>query len=231
MNRRSKTLAVIGIFVIVASILILSICISDRTGLTTAAICFLLWAEVIFFVSGILVEIVADKGEPIITRTAWYFIGSIYSGAVFLLSLANLANHSAQHHWFWAVQIGLAAAALAALFLYSSISKGIRGRNRKAENDLASFESMVTKLAVLSERVADSEQAVLLKQLSEELRYTDATVVTDSDAAIRRAISVIEREIEKSESDLDVISSNTKAIQSAVKERAIQSRSHKRGRV
>lgn len=231
MNNRSKTFAAIGAIAIIATVTICLICIKDWSGLTTLAFVFLLWAEVVFFGSGMLVERISAKSEGIITSSSWYIIGSVYSGIVFLLSLFNLGNHSTQSKWFWMIQIILIAVTLIALFLFSSVSKEVHRANNKTESLLNSFSSTVSRLALLSERVTDVDQATLLKKLSEELRFTDATAVVEADTKIENAVSAIELEIEKSSPDSSAIENSIAAINSAIKERKVQLTTAKRGRI
>ena len=84
-------------------------------------------------------------------------------------------------------------------------------------------------MLILSEKVSDNDQATLLKKLSEELRFTDVTAVVEADAKIENVLSVIEMEIEKSSPDSSVISDKITAINSAIKERKVQSATTKRG--
>ena len=132
MNRRGKTFSAVGAIVLIATIVITCICVGNWKGLTTPAFIFMLWSEIAFFGSFVLVEVISEKGQGIITRSIWYTIVSVYSGIVFILSIINLGNHSTEYKWFWVVQILLLSVGLAILFIGSSASKSMRQANDKA---------------------------------------------------------------------------------------------------
>lgn len=231
MNNRLKALAVVGGIAIVTTIVVCLLSIDNWSGTTIPAFIFLLWAEIAFFGCGILVERISGKGDAIITRSSWYIIGSIYSCIVFTLSLLNLGNHNAPSKWFWVIQILLFAVALIFLFVFSSVSKGVHRNNDQTTKVITSFSNNVSRLALLSEKVNDNDQSALLKKLSEEFRFTDSTAVVEADTKIERAISSIELEVEKNSPDQSVISICISEINSAIKERKIQTSISKRGSI
>lgn len=231
MNRRGKTFAGVGAIVLVATIAIACICIENWKGLTTLAFIFLLWSEIAFFGSSVFIEIISTKGQGIITRSIWYTIVSVYSGIVFILSIINIGNHCTDCKWFWVIQIILFTVGLASLFIGSSASKSVRKSNDRMNNKLAMFNDTLIKIRMIADRLQDNDQAYQLRNLAEELRFSDATVTVDADSKIEKAVSALDIELQKDEPKLGEISSLIIDLNSAINERKTQIKSIKRGTI
>lgn len=195
MNRRSKTILVSGVISLIATIIVSLICINDWSGLTGWAFVTMLWSDVALFGGLVFVEWSAEKSGQIITRSSLYAIIVAYAIINFLISIfyMTLAKEAATS--FAVVQVVILAVASVGIVISLAASKGVQISNEHTAKAVENAEAMIERLNKLALCPEYERFASVLKNASEDLRFTDISKSVAEDAEISNVISTIEVEI------------------------------------
>ena len=232
MKRRSITISISGVIVLLATIIISAICIDDWSGLTGWAFSAILWSEIIFFCGLVFVEWIAERTEQIITRASLYVILSAYAIINIPGSILYIAFYKDACTSFAVVEVALLSLAAVAIVVSLATSKSIRQSNEKTMNAVATIEAMVERLNKLAIAPECKVYSSALKKVSEDLKFTDISVSVPEDAEIDGAISSIEvAVISESENATETIKEALIRLNSLISKRKISTSSCKKGRI
>lgn len=199
MNRRSKTILVSGVISLVATIIVLLICINEWSGLTGWAFFAMLWSEVVLFGGLVFVEWLAEKSEQIITRLSLYVIITAYAVINFLISIFYMTVAKEATTSFTVIQVVILAVASVGIVISLAASKAVQRSNEHTAKAVENAEAMIERLDKLALCPECNRFASTFKKMSAELRFTDISKTVAEDAEISNVISIIEGEIDSTD--------------------------------
>lgn len=195
MNRRSKTILVSGVILLIATIIVSLICIDDWSGVTGWAFVTMLWSEVVLFGGLVFVEWFSEKSEQIITRSSHYVIIAAYAVINFLISIFYMTLLKEATTFFAVVQVVILAVASVGIVISLAASKGVQRSNEHTVKAVENAEEMIERLNKLALCPECDRFASTLKKMSDDLRFTDISKTVAEDTEISNVISTIEVEI------------------------------------
>lgn len=222
-----------GAITILATVFALALCVKEWSGVAFLYAIFMIWAELALFLGLCFVERAAVKTEQVVFRASYYVILLVYSGAVFLLTLMFFLHGMHGLPLFLTLQ--LLFMAVAALFLlgFYYISRGIRRSNLGTGRAVAQLDSFVSRFRLLAESDQAGEYAATFQKLADELRFTDASVMTEADQKIEQVLSEVEVEFtNQSEGQpAEWISGKLRELHSLVAKRKIETQAVQKGKI
>lgn len=232
MNIRGKTISISGVIILIATIIIATLCIDDWSRLTVLAFSTMLLTEIVFFGGLIFIEWISEKTEQLITRSSLYVLLSFYLVISILLSILYMVFFKEATTSFVIIQVILLAIITIAIMVSLAVSKSIYKSNEKTMTTLTSVEEMITRLNKLAALPKCAVYSSAIKKLSDNLRFTDVSVNVPEDAEIDGAISTIEIEATiENEDAAETIKETLIHLNSLIAQRKVTSSAAKKGRV
>ncbi len=232
MNRRSKTAFAVGTIAVVATIAISVICVDSWTGLTGWAFAAMLWSEILFFGGLIFVEWIAGRTQQIMTRSALYVLLSAYAIVNIPICIAHMVFFKEGAASFAVIEMILLAAAAIAILIFLSASKSVHQTDQKTMTNCMNAEAMIARLDKLASSPKCGSCASTLKELRNELKFTDISSTVSEDAEIANAIRTIETELSREGCGSDeTIQKTLILLDSLIAQRRISVRASKQSKI
>lgn len=231
MNRRSKTILFSGSTVLIATIVTTLLCIKSWNKMSFATTAFTIWAELSFFLILLTIEHMSRWAEQVFLRSSLLAVSFLYSCFAIIVSLVFLNILPQAFTAFWVVQILLLMISAVLFFVICAASKSIRAVNDRTAHAVTQTESMMRRLDMLAASVNNRDTASALRALSDQLRYTDVSVVVSADTDIEKEISSLETEYlkENNVQTADAISKTITALNSLIAKRKLETAAAKEG--
>lgn len=229
LNRRTTVLSLTGIIIFIATILIYVI--SGRSLFflhSWIGFIFLLISEIIFFAGLIGIEYLSKTREQIIIRAGGGTVIVIYSLLAFALSFVFMRMPFWSINKFLSVQILMFAVAFVLVLVFIYTSKSVSLDSVQILSAQAKIKEMEDRLKLLAAEKVYGKQ---IGELAEGLRFSDVTAVVEADTQIEEDIKELELELSKEEYDGKKIEELIQGISMSIKERKIQVRNRKPGRI
>lgn len=232
MNRKSKTILIIGVVTLLATVIVSLICIGDWQGLTVWAFAAMLWSEVVFFGGLIFVEWLSQKTEQIIARSSLYTVIAAYAVINFLISIFYMTLLKESNTSFAIVQIVMFAVAAVCIVIALAISKNVHKANEHTMKAVENAEAMIERLNKLALCTECGQFASMFKKMSDDLRFTDISKAVAEDAEISNVISAIEVELgNMNESSCEKIKIASVRLNTLISQRKISANKINKGKI
>lgn len=233
MNRRSKTFLIAGMITLFVSVISMMICVKDWFGIRPLAAAFVVLVEAGLFGGLALVERMAVNTEQVLFRTSCYVVIPAYAAVSCVLSLIFLSFLPYAAVSYIVLQMLIMAIAMIILLAFYSFSISTHRSNTKTLDSVMLIDSFVKRLDSLASTCGSEAYALTLKQISEDLRFTDTSSRIPLDAEIDLAISALEAQYEKDVDDrpAEAIDQALTALHALVSKRKIEVAALRKGRI
>ncbi len=225
LNNRAKAFLICGILFIIATIIIFVI--ANDNGMNSykwIGLTFMLCVEFILFGGLILIEMLANKSEQIITRAGNGTVLVIYFAVSFLVSLVFLNMQNTKI--FLIIQIILLVMLVILETVLIVAGKSIYNNNKKVLEGVSTVKEMINSLDTIN---VDENYKKQIDKIKEDLKYSDVSMAVPSDNDIMENILCLEKEFLKDEMDDDSIKAIINSIEMLIKRRKIQVKNNKLG--
>lgn len=228
MSRRFKVLLIIGGIAFFSTIAIYAIIHPIAFPSTILGLCFLLYAESIFFGGAALIDFWSTKISKLLL---WSGIGiplSIYSTVVFISSLVFISAHTTVVRGFWVLQIVFFVIFAAICLIVGNFSIGAKMRDGKMLDSEGTIRYNIEQLLLIREQI---EKKTDVDKLIDGLRFSDTSVTADADVEIKDAIIDLKSLVQSEEASEDGFSKAVQSISFLIKKRNLQIRNLKHGNI
>lgn len=226
MSRRSKVSLAIGVIVFLATMGIYAVIHPMIFPSAIVGLCFLLYAEVVFFGGFVLIDFWSRKSSKLML---WPGIGvplSIYAVIVFISSFVFINAHTTNLQGFWILQIVLFVIAAAICLIVGSFSIGAKEKEEKVLNAERTVQYTIDQLLLIKEQ---TDKKADIDKLIDGLRFSDVSVAVDADVEICDAIAALQSIVQSTETDGDEFSRAVQSIEFLIKKRKLQANASKQG--
>lgn len=233
MNRQRKTLLISGTITLVISLVIMVLSIKDWVGVSPIAAVFLIWAEIALFGGLIFMEKIRSQTEQVILQASYLTLLPIYSVITAVLSIIFIIQFNDEWKIFIIVQLIILGVTAILLIVFYSASKGVYDSNVNTMHAIEQTSAYVSRLNLLAVSAGEEEYGLLLKELAEDLRFSDTCTIVSTDTTIDGIISEIELEFSK-ETILrseKLIQKECRMLSTLIKKRKIMVSSVKKGKI
>ncbi len=233
MNRRSKTLLILGGIVILVTIIISILCIKDWSGLTPFTFAVMLWAEAVLFAGLVVVENIVENTEQVMLRSSYTVLLTIYSATSFIVAIIFLIGFKQAIIAFSIIQLLLLAAIAIVLIVFYTASKGVGNANQRTMAAVVKTDNLINRLNKMAVSDEGKKYASTLSKLSDDLRFTDTSSIAPEDEDIDCAASIIEMELVKPTEEVsdDKIRDCLLKLNSLIAQRKLSVSAGKKGRI
>ena len=228
MSRRSKISLIVGGIVLLATIAIYAVIRPTVFPSTIWGLCFLIYAEIVFFGGFVLVDLWSRKSSKILT---WSGIGvplSIYAAIVFVSSLVFMGTHTEVVQGFFVLQIILLVAAAVICIIIGSFSAGAKKRDESVLKAERTVQRAIDQLTLIREQ---TDKKAEIDKLIGGLRFSDTSATVDADADLRGAITALQSIVTAEKTSEDEFSSAIQNIELLIRKRNMQTRISKQGSI
>ncbi len=233
MNRQRKTLLISGTITLVISLVIMVLSIKDWVGVSPIAAVFLIWAEIALFGGLIFMEKIRSQTEQVILQASYLTLLPIYSVITAVLSIIFIIQFNDEWKIFIIVQLIILGVTAILLIVFYTASKGVYDSNVNTMHAIEQTSAYVSRLNLLAVSAGEEEYGLLLKELAEDLRFSDTCTIVSTDTTIDGIISEIELEFSK-ETILrseKLIQKECRMLSTLIKKRKIMVSSVKKGKI
>ena len=226
MSRRSKILLIIGGVVFLATIAIYSIIHPGVFPSTVLGLCFLLYAEIVFFGGLALIDFCSRKSSGLLLWSGAGIPIGIYAVVVFLSSLVFISTQTIVIQGFLVLQIVLLVIAAAICLIIGSFSNGVKKRDEKELEAGRTVQHAIDRLMLIREQ---TDKKADVDRLIDGLRFSDTSVTVDADAELGDAIAALQSPAAEKETGEDEFARALQGIEFLIKRRNLQTRVSKQG--
>lgn len=231
MDRRIKRLALCGVIVFLLTLLLGMTNIRDWSGVTITAMLFALWSPIALVGGLIFVETQAEKTAQLFFRVGCSITIMAYGSITYVTSFLFIAFFKERVSLFFTIQLILLAATAILCIAFHIIAKGSKERTQPVLQARLQMEDYINRLNLLKDDVSQEEQAGLLGELADRLRFTDLSTLVPVDDEIDYTISSLKIELMKhsnhqSKEKIDVLFGH---LNSLISQRALDVNATKRG--
>lgn len=232
MKTRKNSILISACITFIATILITIFCVNDWSGITPLAFSMILWSELVFFGGLIIIEKVSDTTEQIISRSTLSTLFSSYFIVNVIFSIVCIVLFKESITTFAVIEILLFAILAIGIVASLAISKGVYNSNTKTMNSVESVEGLINRLNKLAVLPECESYSAILKKSSDDLRFTDISVIVSEDKEIDEVISSIEIAVaNKDKLDDEQINSKMISLNSLIERRKISTSQCKKGNI
>lgn len=232
MSRRNKTIVAVGLIVLMATVIIATLCIDDWSGITGWAFGTMLWSEIAFFGGLMFVEWIAEKSEQIITRSTLYTLLSLYAFINIFISILYISAFKEATTSFVIIQVILFAVTAITILVSLTVSRSVYLSNAKTMGAANNAEALIERLNKLALSPACEKYAPAIEKLSNDLRFTDISESVPEYAEISDTISSIElASIDESENASEAVSKAFIRLNSLIAKRSLSVGATKKGKI
>lgn len=196
LNKISKIYSIIGSLVVLGTIVI-----SILTGQNYSNISkwigtfFILLSEVIFFVVLIGIEAVSEKASQIILRAGCGISVSIYTIISIASSLMYIFMNTNKVKKFIMIQFVLLITATIFILIFLVASQCVKEKDAELVDTAKILEGMINNLKSLKEQYPQYRKE--LRELEENLNFTDLSMTSEVDSDIKEEINQLEINLKK----------------------------------
>lgn len=226
MGRRSKILLITGGVVFLATIAIYSIIHPSVFPSTVLGLCFLIYAEIVFFGGLALIDFFSRKSSGLLLWSGAGVPIGIYAVVVFLSSLVFISTQTIAIQGFLVLQIVLLVIAAAICLVTGSLSIGAKKRDEKELEAGRTVQYAIDRLMLIREQ---TDKKADVDRLIDGLRFSDTSVTVDADAELGDAIAALQSPAAAEETGEDEFSKALQGIEFLIKRRNLQTRVSKQG--
>ena len=199
---RSKSAAIAGSIALITTFIVVLLLGKEWNTVSTISYIFILFSEFVFFGSFILADRLAKNSKQPITRSIFGVMLSIYALLVFVISLYFfLKSPEDGLKYFIIIQIFLIAIVAIILVITYNTSKTVNEKDTKTMAQVNSLLDSCNRLKALAQTVDDKDLSKTIKNLAEDLYFTNLSEASTADAAIEDLVSALEIEAEKDSPD------------------------------
>lgn len=218
LNKISKIYSIIGSLVVLGTIIAFILTGENYSNISKwIGTFFILFSEVIFFAVLIGIEIVSKNASQIILRAGCgvsvliYTIISIASSLIYIFMNTNKVKK------FIMIQFVLLITATIFILIFFVASQCVKEKDDKILETAKILESMINKLNLLKDKYPKYNKE--LKELEENLNFTDLSMASEVDSDIKEEIEQLEMNLKKNDEssyieeliiDIDLLIKNRK---------------------
>jgi hypothetical protein len=187
MNKRSNTLLISGLLIILLTIFIFFIATENRITITWLCFVFMLLAELILFGTFILVEYYSSKTSQIVLRSGCTFTALAYSMLSILISIIYLISDNEKVKLYLVLQFILLAITLILLMIFFTTANSVKLNNDKTIYSCSKINSIVDKITLINNNNQNTKYKKPIFKILEELKYSDTStsVAIDDDIELK----------------------------------------------
>ncbi|QHQ59772.1 hypothetical protein Ana3638_02280 [Anaerocolumna sedimenticola] len=188
MNKRGKTLSIIGAISVVVTILLFFLLTSERSTMTWAGFCSILLAEIATFGGLVFLESISTKLSLIV-------MSAIGGGALIAIPLISIAvsllfmvSQSHAYKVFAAIQIVSLAILVILLIIAYQVSTSVKYTSDKLLSAEKTITRITDKLKMLADDRHNKVYSEKIKRIAEDIRYSDISTTVAADTEIETKI-------------------------------------------
>ncbi len=188
MNKRGKTLSIIGAISVAVTILLFFLLTSERSTMTWAGFCTILLAEIAMFGGLVFLESISAKLSQIV-------MSAIGGGALIaiplisiVVSLLFMVSQSHAYKVFAAIQIVSFAILVILLIIAYQVSTSVKYNSDKLLSAEKTITRITDKLKILADDRSNKVYSEKIKRIAEDIRYSDISTTVAADSEIETKI-------------------------------------------
>lgn len=233
MNTKDKAFLISGTIILMLTIIVSVVSINHWNGLSIAAFMVIIWAEVVFFGGMVLLDRIRKKDEKLMLTVSYSLILSSYSVLAIIISIVFIILLKSALSLFLIIQVILIAIMGISLTVFITASKLVGDSNDKILTSVNQVNKLIKRLEQLAVSEIGDKYASSFKQISNDLRYMDISIITEEDELIDEQLSIIELEVAnyKEEASDQKILNSIVHLNSLISKRSISVTTLKKGRI
>lgn len=208
MKNRNNAISIIGVILVIFTGILFALLTEDRTTLMFTCLGFIVGAEIMFFGGLLIIEFLSRTTSQIILRTVCGITLGVCSIASILVSCVYMGRDIDSLKGFYSWQLIIWVFAIVVITIGFFTASSVKSTDTKTMKALMTLTNVVNLLNSLSDDSRNTKYAEQLKEIADELRYSDTSSLVPSDELIQNAVAKLElvlvQEYDKDEKDNEI---------------------------
>ncbi len=202
-NRRTYTIAFVGIITVVLTIFIFFMATSEWVDIKWLGLMFTLLAECTLFGGMLLIEKTTNLSFGLLLRSGVYSLLTIYFVLATACSVVFMNMDRNHTKLFITIQVIIIGMVAIMLLLIVAWGKKVAEQNDETQTAVSKLQGLADRVLILQQNVRYAAYAPGLTKAYEGIRYCDNSIVVPTDNIIANQVMQLEAVLEQAEQNGD----------------------------
>lgn len=192
MKNRNSAISIIGVIIVVFTGILFALLTEDRRTSMFICLGFIVGAEIVLFGGLLTIEYLSRTTSQIIVRTVCGITLGVGSIASILVSCIYMGRDVDSLRGFYSWQLIIWVLAIIGITIGFFTASSVKASDTRTMNTVITLTLVTDQLTSLSDDSRNTKYADQLKNIADELRYSDTSSLVPSDELIQNAVAKLE---------------------------------------
>lgn len=192
MKNRNSAISIIGVIIVVFTGILFALLTEDRRTSMFICLGFIVGAEIVLFGGLLTIEYLSRTTSQIIVRTVCGITLGVGSIASILVSCIYMGRDVDSLRGFYSWQLIIWVLAIIGITIGFFTASSVKASDTRTMNTVMTLTLVTDQLTSLSDDSRNTKYADQLKNIADELRYSDTSSLVPSDELIQNAVAKLE---------------------------------------